>query len=91
MLKQTAVIAHAVGLHARPAAMVVKAISASGKKVSFSRVGQKPVNAASMLSVLSLGLKQGEEVEITIEEDANDLMNEIVKLITTPLDEWVGN
>lgn len=88
MLKQTAKIAHAVGLHARPAAMLVKSVSASGKKVSISRVGQKSINAASMLSVLSLGLKQGEEVEITIEEnDAQSLMDELVKLITTALDE----
>lgn len=88
MLKQTAKIAHAVGLHARPAAMLVKSVSASGKKVSISRVGQKGINAASMLSVLSLGLKQGEEVEITIEEDdAQSLMDELVKLITTALDE----
>lgn len=88
MLNQKAIIAHAVGLHARPAAMLVKTVTSSGKKVSISRVGQKSVNAASMLSVLSLGLKQGEEVEISIEEnDAQDLMQEIVNLITTALDE----
>jgi len=88
MLKQTAKIAHAVGLHARPAAMLVKVVSSSGKKVSIARQGQKSVNAASMLSVLSLGLKQGEEVEITIEgDDAQSLMAEIITLITTALDE----
>lgn len=88
MLNQKAIIAHEVGLHARPAAMLVKTVTSSGKKVSISRVGQKSVNAASMLSVLSLGLKQGEEVEISIEEnDAQDLMQEIVNLITTALDE----
>ena len=88
MLKQTAKIAHEVGLHARPAAMLVKAVSASGKKVLISRVGHKSVNAASMLSVLSLGLKQGEEIEISIEEDdTQSLMDELIKLITTALDE----
>lgn len=88
MLKQIAKIAHEVGLHARPAAMLVKTVSSSGKKVSIARIGQKAVNAASMLSVLSLGLKQGEEVEITIEEDdSTALLDEIVKLITTALDE----
>jgi phosphotransferase system HPr-like phosphotransfer protein len=41
-----------------------------------------------MLSVLSLGLKQGEEVEISIDSDgATELMEQIVSLISTPLDE----
>lgn len=88
MIKATTKIAHAVGLHARPAAMVVKLVSSSGEKVTLSRLGQSPVNAASMLSVLSLGLKQGEEVEISIDSDgANDLLEKIVSLISTPLDE----
>ena len=88
MIKATTKIAQAVGLHARPAAMVVKLVSSSGEKVTLSRLNQSPVNAASMLSVLSLGLKQGEEVEISIDSDeANDLMEQIVSLISTPLDE----
>jgi len=88
MIKATAKIAHAVGLHARPAAMVVKLVSSSGEKVTLSRLDQSPVNAASMLSVLSLGLKQGEEVEISIDSDgATELMEQIVSLISTPLDE----
>ena len=88
MIKAITKIAHAVGLHARPAAMVVKLVNSSGEKVTLSRLGKSPVNAASMLSVLSLGLKQGEEVEISIDSDeANDLMEQIVSLISTPLDE----
>lgn len=88
MIKATTKIAHAVGLHARPAALVVKLINSSGQKVTISRLGQNSVNAASMLSVLSLGLKQGEEVEIAIESDgAKELLEQIVSLISTPLDE----
>jgi phosphocarrier protein len=88
MIKATTKIAHAVGLHARPAAMVVKLVSSSGEKVTLSKLDQSPVNAASMLSVLSLGLKQGEEVEISIDSDgATELMEQIVSLISTPLDE----
>lgn len=52
------------GLHARPAGDLVKLIkSFAPTKVSL-RTPLKEVNAASILSVLSLGLKQGVELEV---------------------------
>ena len=46
--------------------MLVKAAAGAGVPVTIGRVGDKPVNAASMLSVLALGVKFGEEIEITV-------------------------
>lgn len=55
------------GLHARPAGDLVKLVrSLSPSKITLSN-GAKTVNAASMLSVLSLGLKNGTEVTVTAE------------------------
>lgn len=52
------------GLHARPAGELVKlAKSFAGTKITLTTTA-KTVNAASMLSILSLGLKQGSEIEI---------------------------
>lgn len=52
------------GLHARPAGDLAKlAKTFPGTKVILSN-GTKEVNAASILSILSLALKKGTEVEV---------------------------
>jgi phosphocarrier protein len=70
MPTRTAVIASSVGLHARPAGLFVgiagEAVRA-GVSVTIGRPGEDHVNAASILSVLSLGARQGETVELSAE------------------------
>jgi len=64
MTSEKITISNTAGMHARPAGELVKLVkSFSPCKVEF-RTSAKTVNAASMLSVLSLGLKQGAEVEV---------------------------
>lgn len=70
MPTRTAVIASAVGLHARPAGMFVGLASEAaraGATVTIGRPGEDPVNAASILSVLSLGARHGDAVEVNVE------------------------
>ena len=50
-----------VGLHARPAAEFVKAVAASGHLVQISNRTGKKVLGNSILGILSLGVKHGEE------------------------------
>lgn len=78
-----------VGLHARPASVLVKAAAGAGVPVTIGRVGEKAVNAASMLSVLALGVKQGEEIEITVgeHENADAVLEAIAVVIATDHDE----
>lgn len=78
-----------VGLHARPASVLVKAAAGAGVPVTIGRVGEKAVNAASMLSVLALGVKQGEEIEITVgeHENAEAVLDAIAVVIATDHDE----
>ena len=53
------------GLHARPAGEIVRiAKSFADSAVTLTCVG-KTVKATSMLSILSLGLKKGTEVEVS--------------------------
>lgn len=67
MLTGTAIISAAQGLHARPAGELVKlAKSFTGSRVTIDN-GMKVVNAVSMLSLLSLGLKKGTEVSVSVE------------------------
>ncbi len=60
------------GLHARPAARFVRAVQESGLPVRVDRAdgaGAGPVNAASILGVLSLGVQGGEEIVLTCEDE----------------------
>ena len=57
-----------VGIHARPAGMLVKAVKALGSAVSITK-GDKKVDATRLMAVMSLGVKQGEEIIVTVEED----------------------
>ena len=89
MPSQVVTIASSVGLHARPASLLVKAAGASGLSVTIGRPGDKAVNAASMLMVLALGVKHNEQVEITIAEgdNANEVLTSLVEILETNHDE----
>ena len=55
------------GLHARPVGELVKLVKTfPGSKVTLATAARS-VDAASMLSVLSLGLKHGAEVTVGVE------------------------
>ena len=89
MPSQVVVIGSKVGLHARPASLLVKAASGAGVSVSIGRVGENAVNAASMLSVLALGAKHGESIEITVADgpNADQVLADLVNIVETNHDE----
>jgi phosphocarrier protein len=62
MPQRTVVVGSKVGLHARPAALFVKAAAAQPVAVTIAKPGGGPVPANSILSVLTLDAKGGEEV-----------------------------
>lgn len=51
------------GMHARPAGELVKLVKSLDGKITFATEA-KEVNASSMLSILSLGLKSGAQFEV---------------------------
>ena len=80
MVQRTVVIGSASGLHARPAALFVKAAAAAPARVTI-RVGDRPaVQARSMLSVLALGARQGTEVTLEAEGDGADAERAVAEL-----------
>jgi phosphocarrier protein len=89
MPSQVVVVGSKVGLHARPASLLVKAAGSAGLSVTVGRPGEKAVNAASLLSVLALGVKNGDSVEITVADGANSdtVLAELVQIIATDHDE----
>lgn len=87
MTSRTATIASTVGLHARPATLFTKKVAAAGIPVKVGREGGKPVNAASMLAVMALGAKFGEEVILTAEGDgAEAVLDDLVAFLETDHD-----
>ncbi|MFM5968942.1 MAG: HPr family phosphocarrier protein, partial [Micrococcales bacterium] len=53
------VVSNTDGLHARPAAELVRLASNLGVQVTIGRPNQPPVNANSILSLLALGIRSG--------------------------------
>ena len=87
MVSRIATVASAVGLHARPATIFVKAAVDTGLAVKVGRPGQKMVDARSILMVMSLGVKCGEQVELTAEgPDAEARLDELAALVEQDLD-----
>jgi phosphocarrier protein len=66
MAKAVVKVMTEVGLHARPAAEFVKAVAASGHLVHITNRTGKKVLGNSILGILSLGIKHGEEITIEV-------------------------
>jgi phosphocarrier protein HPr len=87
--ERKATIASKVGLHARPAAIFVKAASEQPASVTIVKVGSDadPVDASSILGVMTLGAEFGDEVLLTSEGDgAEDPPDALAALLAKDLD-----
>ncbi len=87
MAEQTVVIRSQQGLHARPASLFTQAVVASGHEVTIAKPGGAPVNAASILGVIALGLGHGDEVTLVVQgERAEAVLAELAALLETDHD-----
>ncbi|WP_030165778.1 HPr family phosphocarrier protein [Spirillospora albida] len=74
-----------VGLHARPAALFVQTAAKAPGDVTVAKRGGRPVNAKSILAVLAMDARHGEEVTITADgKDAEQLLDSLEELLSTP-------
>lgn len=88
MAERRVTIGWAEGLHARPASIFVRAVTATGVPMTIAKPGGTPVNAASMLGLLGLGAEGGEEVVLSSDaEGADAALDRIAKLVQEGLDE----
>lgn len=87
MPERRATIASRVGLHARPAALFAKAAAAAPVRISISKEGKSPVNAGSVLSLMTLGAEHGDEVVLSAEgEGADAALDELAAMLQRDLD-----
>lgn len=75
---------HPVGLHARPAAQFVQIASQFESEITVANKTKEsnPVNAKSILSVLTLGVHKGYEIEIFADgADESEALKAIEQLV----------
>ncbi len=66
MVKFNYVITDEVGIHARPAGLLVKAAQQLSGKVTVTK-GEKSGDAKKIFSLMGLCVKKGDEVTVTVE------------------------
>jgi phosphocarrier protein HPr len=92
MYERRAVIASAVGLHARPAALFTQAAAKVPVPVTIAKVGGDPVDAKSILFVLTLGAAHGDEVVLRADGDgAQEALESLAALLEQDLDAPEGS
>lgn len=64
-------IQDALGIHARPAGMLVKTAGGFKSAVTIDN-GVKKADAKRLMAVMSMGVKQGHEVTITVDGEDED-------------------
>jgi phosphocarrier protein HPr len=87
MSERQVTIGSKVGLHARPASLFAKAVKEVGVPVQITKDGKPPANAASLLSLLTLGAEFGDEVTLYAEgEGADAALDELAAMLARDLD-----
>jgi phosphocarrier protein len=78
MAQREVVVGSRIGLHARPAALFVKAATAQPVRITIRKGDGPPVDARSMLRVLTLGAKNGDTVTLEADGDGAEAALEAV-------------
>ncbi|WP_372727466.1 HPr family phosphocarrier protein [Nocardioides sp.] len=84
MSSKSAVVGSAVGLHARPAAIISEAAAEFDSDVFLTVDGGDPVDASSALMIMTLGAGKGVTVEVSGEDQA--AVDAIAALVEQDLD-----
>ena len=84
MPTKTVVVGSAVGLHARPAAIIAEAAGELDSEVTIAITGDDPVDASSSLMIMTLGAGNGDTVEVAGDDQA--AVDKIAALVEQDLD-----
>ncbi len=79
-VERTLTVVNSLGLHARPAAMIVQTANRFRSEVQFEKDGLQ-VNAKSIMGVLTLAAAKGTAIVVSCEgPDADDAMAALAKV-----------
>jgi phosphocarrier protein HPr len=88
MAERSVVVGSRIGLHARPAALFVKAATAQPVKITIRKGDGPPVDARSILRVLALGAKNGDTVVLEADGDgAEDALDAVATIVAEDHDD----
>ena len=86
MIRKTATIRNAQGIHCRPSAAIVKEAMKMGSSITLTS-DEGSCDACSIMGILSLGLHEGMEVEVAVEGgDEERVAQRMVELLETRFD-----
>ena len=71
-----------VGIHTRPATIFVETAAEYQGEVTIAKPGGEPCDAKSILQVLTLDVRHGQDVVIASED--RDVVDRLVALVTAP-------
>lgn len=80
-MERSTVVGILEGLHARPAALFVQEAGKQPVPVKIAKVGGDAVEAASILGIMTLGAKAGDEVVLTTETDGPEAEASVEALV----------
>ena len=87
MLKETILINKESGLHARPAATLVRIASKYTSEITIVKDGME-INGKSILGVMTLAAEKGSTIMLIISgEDEKEAMTQLVTFLNEPEDE----
>jgi phosphocarrier protein len=84
MPTRTVTVGSAIGLHARPAAIIAEAVVNAGVPVTLSVGGGEPVDAGSALMIMTLGAANG--TPVTVESADPGALETVAGLVEQDLD-----
>ncbi len=84
MPSKNVIVGSAVGLHARPAALIAEAAGEYDDEILIGLVGEEGVDAASSLLIMTLGAEKG--AEVVVSSDNADAVEAIAALVEKDLD-----
>lgn len=87
IVEESVVIINKVGLHARPARLLVQTAAQFQSQIQLA-CKNKTANAKSIIGVLKLGAIKGDTLQLRAEgDDAQNAMNTLVELVQRKFDE----
>jgi phosphocarrier protein len=87
MTQKAVTVGSRVGLHARPASLFVQAAARQPVAVTIAKNGGPPVDARSILLVLGLDVRGGDEVVLSADGEGAELaLDELATLVARDLD-----
>lgn len=67
-----------IGIHARPAGLLVKEVKKYGSKVTITKDG-KSADGTKLMAIMGLGVKCGQTITLTVEGSDEDAAYEALK------------